>query len=59
MLNGELYLATDEELITMHQTARQLLYAFNFSQPHEVDKQNEIIHSLFGCIGSNFTVRSP
>ena len=45
MLANELYLATDEELTTMHGKARQLLYAFNFSQPHEIDKQNEIIGS--------------
>lgn len=59
MLNGELYLATDAELTIMHREARQLLYAFNFSQPHEVDKQNNIILSLFGNIGSNFTVKPP
>ena len=59
MLNGELYLATDEELATMHLKAGQLLYAFNFCQPHEVDKLKDIILSLFGKIGSNFTVKPP
>ncbi|MDJ0632722.1 MAG: sugar O-acetyltransferase [Xenococcaceae cyanobacterium MO_188.B29] len=59
MLANELYLATDEELTTLHMKARQLLYAFNFSQPHEVDKQSDIIRSLFGNIGLNFTVRPP
>lgn len=59
MLDGELYLATDEELTRMNIKARQQLHAFNISQPHEVDKQQEIISSLFGKIGSNFTVRSP
>ena len=59
MLNGELYLATDEELTRMHFIARRLLYDFNFSQPNEVNRQKDIISSLFGNIGANFTVRPP
>ncbi|VEP13715.1 maltose O-acetyltransferase [Hyella patelloides LEGE 07179] len=59
MLNSELYLATDEELTRMHFVARQLLYSFNFSQPDEVDRQQHIIHSLFGKIGSNFSIKPP
>ena len=59
MLNGELYLATDEELTTMHFIARGLLHDFNFSAPNEVDRQKDIIFNLFGNLGNNFTVRPP
>lgn len=59
MLNNELYLATDEELATMHLKTRQILHVFNFSQPQEIDQQQENILSLFGRIGSNFVVRPP
>lgn len=59
MLDGELYLATDRELAKMHILARQLLYAFNFSQPDQIDRQKDIILSLFGKIGSNFAVKPP
>ena len=59
MLSGELYLAIDEELTRMHFIARRLLYDFNFSQPDEVARQKDIILSLFGNIGANFTVRPP
>jgi len=59
MLDGELYLATDPELTAMNVSARQKLHSFNFSAPDEIDKQQEIIFSLFGSIGSNFTVRPP
>jgi maltose O-acetyltransferase len=59
MLNNELYLATDEELATMNLKASQILYAFNCSQPHEIDKRKESILSLFGKIGVNFVVKPP
>ena len=59
MLDGELYLATDEELTRMHLNARQLLHCFNFSHPDELDRQKELIYGLFGNIGDNFTVRPP
>lgn len=59
MLSGELYLATDEELTKMHFIARRLLHDLNFSTPNEVDRQKDIILSLFGNLGNNFTVRPP
>jgi maltose O-acetyltransferase len=59
MLDGELYLATDPELATMNHKARQKLYCLNASPPDEIDQQKEIILSLFGNIGANFTIRSP
>ncbi len=59
MLDGELYLATDEELTRMHLKARKLLHDFNFSQPIDVDRRKEIIRGLFGNIGDNFTVKPP
>jgi maltose O-acetyltransferase len=59
MLNNELYLATDRELVAMSLKASQILYAFNFSQPHEIDKRKALILSLFGQIGTNFAIKPP
>ncbi len=59
MLNNELYLAADEELTAMRFHARQLLYDFNFSLPDKADRRKNIVSSLFGNIGSNFTVEPP
>ena len=59
MLDGELYLATDEELTRMHSYARKLIYHFNSSDYSEKSDRNLIIPSLFGKIGGNFTVRPP
>ncbi len=59
MLAGELYLAADDELTTMHMAARQLLHAHNFSLPDEIDQRKAIMSSLLGGIGSNFVIRPP
>ena len=59
MLNGDLYLANDEELTKMHSFARQMLYEFNFSAPKEINKRKNIILNLFGNIGSDFVIKPP
>ncbi len=59
MLNGELYLATDEELTRMHLKARKLVHIFNFSEPSDVSQRILIARRLFGNIGKNFTVKPP
>jgi len=59
MLANEPYIATDPELIKIHTNAQNLLYAFNSSLPSEVEKQRELIQTLFGSVGSNFEVKPP
>ena len=59
MLNNELYLATDRELVTMQIKAQQLLYSLNLCLPDQLAEQKDIILSLFGKIGDNFTIRPP
>ena len=59
MLNNELYLATDQELVTMELRSQKLLYNFNLCPPDRLEEQKEIILGLFGKIGENFTIRPP
>ena len=59
MLDGELYLATDQELMKMHLKARKLVHQFNFSEPSDVSQRIMIAKHLFGQIGQNFTVKPP
>ena len=59
MLDGELYLATDEELTKMHFQARKLVHRFNVSDPNEISQRIQLIRRLFGNIGDNFTVKPP
>ncbi len=59
MLSGELYLASEPELIEMHAQALDLLYAFNHSQPRDIVGQQRIIRALFGQIGQKFAIAPP
>ena len=58
MLDGELYLAIDEELTRMHSDARKLIHKFNSGYSDQSDR-SPIIPNLFGKIGDNFTVKPP
>ncbi|MGC1306511.1 MAG: sugar O-acetyltransferase [Phormidesmis sp.] len=59
MLSGELYLATDPELIKLHARALGLMHDFNTSAPHDVAKQKQTIRRLFGEIGQTFAINPP
>jgi maltose O-acetyltransferase len=59
MLDGELYLAIDEELSLMHLKAANLLYTFNHTSPEQLNQRKDIISSLFGKIGVNFGIKPP
>ncbi len=59
MLAGELYVASDGELVKMHERARELLYQFNSSTPAQIAERESIIQKLFGAIGAGSVVRPP
>ncbi|WP_036483447.1 sugar O-acetyltransferase [Myxosarcina sp. GI1] len=59
MLDGELYLAKDDELVQMHLAALRLLHTFNNSHPDKLDKRSEIISRLLGSIGLNAEINPP
>ena len=58
MLDGELYLPTDEELTRMHLKARKLIHKLN-SQPKDISFIMQTVRNLFGKIGDNFTLKPP
>ena len=59
MLSGELYLATDPELVAMRTQARRLTRLFNNSTEEEVSLRNELLQELFGRAGSKVTIEPP
>jgi len=59
MLSGELYLASDIELMEMHQAAKNLIRQLNFSEPEDVNSRIQITKRLFGRIGNNFSIEPP
>ncbi len=46
MLKGELYKASDEELVKEREYARSLTFKFNASKPDEIKLRNEILEKL-------------
>lgn len=57
MLAGELYLATDPELISLHLRAQRFLHAFNLSLADAIEERQFLLHSLFGTLGKNSEVK--
>ncbi len=58
-LNGSLYKATDYELSTERQNAKELIYSFNSLPPAEADRRNAIIRKLFCKTGEKFIIEPP
>lgn len=56
MLAGELYMASDPELVAARLRARELTHEFNHSHPTEAERRRAILRSLFGTIGERFEV---
>lgn len=53
MLAGELYRASDPELVADHQRACQLLRQYEQTEVNDTVQREEIIRSLFGRVGAN------
>lgn len=60
MLSGQLYDATDPELISELQSTRETLYEFNSLHPSEKQRMKDILKGLFGHVGDdNFIINQP
>lgn len=59
MLAGELYLASDEELVSMRKEARRLLHAYNATAVGEPERRADILKRLFGKVGSPVEIEPP
>lgn len=59
MLNGIPYNACDEELFGERQSAKGMIFEFNYLHPSEIEKRNDIISRLFGKVNHNFFIEPP
>jgi maltose O-acetyltransferase len=59
MLSGELYLATDPELVAMRRRARQLTAAYNRSSQDEAPVRRELLQELLQHCGSGVWIEPP
>ncbi len=60
MLAGEVYDATDPELIGELMATREVLYEYNTLRPSECERMKEILKGLLGHVGDNdFLINQP
>jgi maltose O-acetyltransferase len=59
MLAGELYDASDPELVLARRRARDLLRAFNESRDEEHDARRQILGELLGAVGEGAWIEPP
>jgi maltose O-acetyltransferase len=59
MLAGELYLASDPELVAEGRRARQLVDRYNSTVVEEDDLRTTILNTLLGSVGKNVQITRP
>ena len=59
MLSGELYLASDPELVAEREACRRVLAAYNAASPSRVDDADALLHTLLGQVGHNVFIQPP
>jgi maltose O-acetyltransferase len=59
MLSGELYDATDGELVSLRRRARDLLQRLNSSRDAEQELRQELYAGLFGSVGQGIWIEPP
>lgn len=59
MLAGELYLASDPELVALRRAARRLTRRFNATDEDAVDTRTEILRTLLGACGPAIEIEPP
>jgi maltose O-acetyltransferase len=59
MLAGELYLATDPQLVAEDQRAQELLCRFNMTRPDAGDERRALLTELFNAFGTGAVLKPP
>ena len=59
MLGGELYLASDPELVAAHEGARLLVERFNATSVTEREERLAVLRELLGRLGEGTEIRPP
>ena len=59
MLAGELYRASDTELVSERQKARRLTRLYNSTTEEEMERRSQILRELFGTVGSSIDIEPP
>lgn len=57
--DGSLYQTTDEKLIEAQKQRMELLFDYNQTRPHEVEKREMLLHEMLAEIGENSVIEPP
>ena len=57
MLAGEMYLATDPQLVTEDFRAQELLFRFNMTRPGADDERRDVLVDLFASFGTGAVLK--
>lgn len=59
MIGGELYLASDPELMAARVRSRRLTRRFNATDPDETEERQSILRDLLGSVGADVWIEPP
>lgn len=59
MLSGKLYYGMDEELFSLRQNAKRVLFEYNNTNPDFIDKSKELLKTIIPKIGNDFFMEPP
>lgn len=59
MLGGELYNASDSELVALRQQANRLTRLYNATTEQEIERRHQLLLELFCSAGSNINIEPP
>ncbi len=59
MLNGEIYDASDPELVAERERARELTRQYNRTGATDYERRDELLQELFGSVGDEFLIEPP
>lgn len=59
MLNGELYDASDPELVADRERARRLTQRYNRTEPGEHEERRDVLEALLGSLGDECHIEPP
>lgn len=59
MLAGELYRASDSELVAERREARRLIRLYNATTEQEIERRSQLILELFGSTAPNIEIEPP
>ena len=57
--SGELYWPNDEDVLNEQADCLELLYEFNATRPHELEKREELLKKMFASIGEGCYIEPP